>query len=326
MPMQTAVRNSVDVHSLLTDQLDRLLHALRQGATIEQIVTGIADHAQYVLRHTNDQVELNALRETASTHPISEYIYQCPFSAHALRQPRGYPGDAALIDYVYGHADRAADMARTTPLGRRILQATMDRSAPAAIRVQRHIVADLVSRIAAHVADARILSVGCGHARELEYIDQTLLARLAAFVAFDQDAKSLEIAARYRARPGAPRIAPQCGTIMDLLKDTQLQGFALIYASGLYDYLSDRLCQTLTRNLFDRLKPGGTMLLTNFLPETPDIGYIELFMNGSLRYRTKQQIQDFAATINASRISKMDYFTDPHQNIGFLKIMKNVAY
>lgn len=243
-----------------------------------------------------------------------------------MRQPRGYAGDAALIDYVYGHAGRAADVARTTPLGRRILQAMMDRPAPAAIRVQRQIVADLVSCTAAHSTSAHILSVGCGHARELECIDQTLLARLAAFVAFDQDAKSLEIAARYRAQPGSPRIAPQCGTIMDLLKDTQLQDFALIYATGLYDYLSDRLCQRLTRNLFDRLEPGGTMLLTNFLPTTPDIGYIELFMNGSLRYRTKQQIQDCAAAIDASLISKIDYFTDPHENIGFLKIIKGIAY
>jgi len=325
MSTQIALKNSADVHSLLTDKLDQITHAARHGAAIAQMVPDIVDHARYIFSHLSDHATLDALRETARSHPISEYLYQCPCTAHSARQPRGYPGDAELIDYLYGHPDRAPDIARATAIGRRILMSNLDRATPIAIRAQRQIVADLISHAAAQTPSARILSVACGHARELQLIDHALLERIAAFVAFDQDAKSLEVAARYRTKPGIPRIAPQCGTIMDLLKDTQLQDFQLIYACGLCDYLSDRLCQRLAHNLFARLKPGGTLLLANFLPETPDIGYMDLSMNWSLRYRTKQQILDFTATIDASAIASMEYFTDANQNIGFVKLIKGNA-
>jgi len=323
MPTQTALKNSVDVHTLLTDKLDQFTHAARRGGAIARIMPELIEHARYVLSHIADQAELTALQDTARSHPVSEYLYQCPFTAHSARQPRGYPGDAELIDYLYCHTARTPDIARSTAVGRRILLANLDRPASIAVRTRRHIIADLISHIAAQTPSARILSVACGHARELELIDHALLERIAAFVAFDQDAKSLEVAAGYCTKPGIPRIAPQCGTIMDLLKDIHLQDFELIYSAGLYDYLSDRLCQRLTHNLFERLKPGGTLLVANFLPETPDIGYMELFMHWSLRYRTQPQIRDFIATIDPNSIASVEYFTDAHQNIGFLKIVKN---
>jgi len=326
MHTQTALKNSIDVHNLLTEGLDQTMLAAERGKAIARIVPEIVEHARHVLSHVTDQSELDALRASAKCHPITEYLNQCPLTVHSAQQPRGYPGDAELIDYLYHHTDRTADIARATAIGRQILQTNLDRPAPIAVRARRQIVADLISHIAAKTPSARILSVACGHARELELVDHALLERIATFLAFDQDAKSLEVATRYRTKPGIPRIAPQCGTIMDLLKDTQLDDFELVYSSGLYDYLSDRLCQRLTQNLFERLKPGGTLLLANFLPETPDIGYMEIFMNWSLRYRSKQQIHDFAATINENLISDIEYFTDSHQNIGFLKIVKGVMY
>ena len=320
--MHAATRNHIDVHRLLSQKFDSLARDMTHGASAANIIPEVIEHARLVLRHASDQAELVSLRDTALAHPIADYIYQCPLTAHAAARPRGYPGDAELIDYLYCHPARAPDISRATAAGQEILQIILDRPIAIALRSRRQTIANLIADIATQSPDARIMSVACGHARELPLIPSHLLERIAAFIAFDQDAKNLEMVSRYRTLGDTSCITPQCGTIAALLHDRELRDFDLIYSSGLYDYLSDHLCQRLTHNLFARLKPGATLLVTNVLPDTPDIGYMELFMNWSLRYRTRSQILDFAATIDAREIHNVEYIADATNNLGFLRIIK----
>jgi len=316
----TALQEGVSANALLTEKLDHICNSLAKGGSISLSIPRVVDHAREAVAQAGGEAGLALLRKAAREHPLTGYLYQCPFTAHSARRPRGYAGDAQLIDYIYGHRDRTRDVRRSTAIGRRILHANIDRPAPLAVRARRQIVADVLSQVAMRTRRARVLSVACGHARELELIDDALLDRIATFVGFDQDARSLEVAAGYRL--GDQCVQAKCASILDLLKDAQLDGFDLIYSSGLYDYLSDRVCQRLTGNLFERLLPGGTLLLANFLPDLPDAGYMELFMDWSLIYRTRTQIRDFAATIDPARVAGVDDFTDPGQRIGFLKIVK----
>ena len=69
-----------------------------------------------------------------------------------------------------------------------------------------------------------------------------------------------------------------------------LGSFDLIYAAGLYDYLSHRIAVSLTRKCVQMLKPGGTFLFANYHNETPDEGYMEAFMDWSLILRTEAEI------------------------------------
>jgi len=63
--------------------------------------------------------------------------------------------------------------------------------------------------------------------------------------------------------------------LSDLLRPATRVPLTAMRAAGLFDYLLQRLAQRLTRAMFDLLHPGGRMLVTNFVPLIPDIGYME---------------------------------------------------
>jgi extracellular factor (EF) 3-hydroxypalmitic acid methyl ester biosynthesis protein len=65
----------------------------------------------------------------------------------------------------------------------------------------------------------------------------------------------------------------------------------LIYSAGLYDYLDDKVAKKLSATLFDALKPGGRLVLTNFLKDTHDIGWGEAMMDWFLIYRDQADIE-----------------------------------
>ena len=55
-------------------------------------------------------------------HPLCRILHQDPFTYRAFAKPRGYAGDAVMMDYIYGLGE-AADAARqATPLGRAIFE------------------------------------------------------------------------------------------------------------------------------------------------------------------------------------------------------------
>ena len=35
-------------------------------------------------------------------HPVTRLIHQSPFTGRAFNKPRGYPGDAVTLDFIYG--------------------------------------------------------------------------------------------------------------------------------------------------------------------------------------------------------------------------------
>ena len=51
-----------------------------------------------------------------------------------------------------------------------------------------------------------------------------------------------------------------------LTNHLELGEFDLVYSTGLFDYLRQPIGQRLVGNLFRMLRPGGRLLVANFLP------------------------------------------------------------
>jgi hypothetical protein len=66
--------------------------------------------------------------------------------------------------------------------------------------------------------------------------------------------------------------------------------YDLIYCSGLYDYLNDRICKALNTYFYDLLLPGGLLIVGNFGPHLPVRHFIEHFLEWFLIFRDSKQL------------------------------------
>ena len=75
---------------------------------------------------------------------------------------RGYPGDAVLLDYIYGHEEGWALPPETTRLGQAIHEFTIRSPACEGVRTRREFISNLLDELGA-AGRPRVLSVAAGH-------------------------------------------------------------------------------------------------------------------------------------------------------------------
>ncbi|WP_275790124.1 class I SAM-dependent methyltransferase [Pararhizobium gei] len=237
-----------------------------------------------------------ALIPIVQGHPSAKIFQQDPFTRWSFEKPRGYSGDASLIDFIYGHPAVAHEVAKSTPMGLGIYEYTRNAPGPVAVRERRDILTRYVDEISAEKGPGtEILTVAAGHLREADSSVALKEGRIKRWVALDQD--PLSVGSITRDFNGTC-IEAIDGSVRGLLsKKHQLGTFDLIYAAGLYDYLADKVAVKLTQSCMDMLKPGGVFLFANFATGMADDGYMESFMNWALLLRSEE---DMWKVINSS--------------------------
>ena len=259
----------------------------------------------------------DAIANIVAPHRLRPMLHQEPMTRRAFEKPRGYPGDAALLDLIYRDAPFADAM---TPLGERMHAWVPSGPSMKSVCERRVILAALIDRIAIERPMPRILSLACGHLREAQRSDAVRNRTIGEFVAVDQDALSLEVVAREA--NGAP-ITPVKASIRRFLVDHTIYGdFDLIYSAGLYDYLDDETAKRLTTSMFAALRPGGTLVVANFAPELRDIGYMEAMMDWRLIYRDEHGVAGFCDDLPADLIREQTMQRDSGRNVVYLTVRK----
>lgn len=257
----------------------------------------------------------------AQHHPVAALIHQDPFTGWSFEKPRGYSGDAQLLDHIYRHPSVAQRIADASPLGRGIYDYTSEAPASAAVRDRRDILARLVDRTAfARTEPIEILTVASGNLREAELTRALGEGRIARWVALDQDPLSVGTIARDFA--GTP-VEAFDGSVRGLLtRAYDLGAFDLVYAAGLYDYLPLGAAVRLTKTALSMLKPGGTFLFANFSDEIADDGYMETFMDWSLILRSESEVMEIVnGAVDRNQV-EMDLFYNDNRNIIYVTLTK----
>ena len=256
------------------------------------------------------------VEQVVASHPVRSVVLEDPMTRRALAKPRGYAGDAVLLDYMYRLHPHESDDA--TPRGREIHELLVGGPAPTAARHRLGVLADALRSVGARPGSpGRALAVASGHLRELALVPPD--AWPSEVVALDQDADSLAVVAT--AHPD-PRVVPLRATVRDLLaRRVPLQPFDLVYSAGLFDYLDVSVAASLTGRLLDLVAPGGRLLLANFTPDTPDIGFMEAMLEWNLVYRTEADMEALLDGVSPRPSART--WRDPSGCIVYLDVVRD---
>jgi extracellular factor (EF) 3-hydroxypalmitic acid methyl ester biosynthesis protein len=227
------------------------------------------------------------------------YFMRSRFVERAYYKPRGYAGDFLMMEMIYANTARGDGL-----LGGLLDHWCLNTAAARAMRGRPGLLAGLLAReaeaFAARRRPLRILNLACGSCRELfDFLaangDRTPVEALCV----DADPEALEFIHHQTI------IFPHQAVIRLMQSDVlrwiigrekhPIGNIDFIYSAGLADYLEDPLFQTLARQAYTHLKPGGALVMGNFGPANPNRAFMDFLLQWKLIHRSSEHLQALMA-------------------------------
>lgn len=227
-------------------------------------------------------------------HPL---LLCAPFFYRCFTKPLGYAGDYEMVNMMFRNPAEGAS------LFAKVMNIWFLEQPPVVAHRNRidYLYNQLVRFAAqqvAHGRPARILSVGCGPAQEVQrFMAAQEISSLAEFTLLDFNEETLQFASAtlgklrnshhrqtrlHFVQKSVHRIIKESGKTVDSPPEKR---FDLIYCAGLFDYLSDEVCRRLLDIMYNWLSPGGLLLATNVHTCNPSVGWMEHLVDWHLIYR-----------------------------------------
>jgi extracellular factor (EF) 3-hydroxypalmitic acid methyl ester biosynthesis protein len=252
---------------------------------------------QLVAPAMTDKLQLEAIK-TYTEAVLTPEFCNGPVWWRSYRKPAGYPGDFEIMNYVYDWQREGQDI-----YGQLIHRIGLDVSECIATRMDV-VRQEIRKTVEAHAESggARIVSLGCGSAREvqLHLQDQTTLDGPVTFTLIDQEANALAYAyekchPHTVTRKRHARVQALNVSFTDVLRGGKwlddLGPQSLVYTVGLVDYLVDKRARSLAERLYERLEPGGLLIIGNMnLTELSNLWPMEFITDWHLYYRTEEDM------------------------------------
>ncbi len=297
-------------HSTGQEILDHSFQLLQEGKT-EQGLNRL-NFSTWKLKNSMSQDEWAGFcKDKCHNHNVLKILHKSDISKRAFEKPRGYAGDAVLMDNIYGYKhQRNSD----------VFKWEYNMSGGRSVRERRSFMAQYIDKMAEQAQSLNILSVACGHLREFLSIKPHSKRKIENLYALDGDKESLKNI-DFDCE-GASSIKIVHANVIDLLrKKKAFPALDLVYSLGLLDYLNDFLAKKLIQFCFGLLKPKGRIVIANFAPNLVDQAYMEAFMDWQLIYRDEQDMENLLSKLPAENYS-LKSFRDTFKNIVFLEITK----
>jgi SAM-dependent methyltransferase len=254
-------------------------------AEFNRLTRQLGDHVRAGLVPRKTIVELT--REWAAEH------WPDTLQAKAVFQKHGYSGDFEIIDDIY------ATRITSDPQQRRWDLYFHAQAAPCAVRNRKAYFLDLLRSHGAYSwskgEQLEVLNIASGPARDVREWFQSEACAPTWMDCVDMDPNAVAFAKKL------------CGPFSDhlhfhernVLRFLPSRGYDLVWSSGLFDYLSDRVFVHLLKSMLAVCKPGGEVVVGNFSDFNPSRDYMELFGNWCLEHRSREKLFELAERAGA---------------------------
>ena len=247
--------------------------------------------------------DLQPVHRAFGQRQLHSLLLCAPFIHRTFAKPLGYAGDYEMMNMIVRNG-----MEGNSLYAKLVNAYLLDQIGPQAVRnrvdlLQARILSE-TSRAVREGRIAKIFCIACGPAWEARnFIADSPLADHAQFdlLDFDEDAvrhttaKIEEIKKRHHRKTQVKFVK---SSVQNLLrgknKSSGRPQYDLVYCSGLYDYLNDRVIRELNDYLYDQVAPGGMLEVGNFSPCTPVRNFIEHFLEWFLIYRDGSELAALA--------------------------------
>lgn len=249
-----------------------------------------------------------------NVHPVAGMLREDPLTGRCFEKPRGYAGDAELLDLVYEPIAPGSLSARA----RSVYGYTYCSGGSVSVRWRRDFLTHCIDQVAQTRHAPVVVSIACGHLREVQQSSAMRRGGIGRLVGIDHDATSLT-GADQAMGPGG--LEPVQASIRDILTArVELPPADLIYASGILDYLTTPIAVGLMRRCRQALVPGGILVVANLTPTLLDAGYMEAAMDWWLTYRALHDLEQAAGA--AARSGDMiQMISDPLGNLAIARLV-----
>lgn len=300
---------------LWLEQIESAIHSMppaQQAESELQIATALREPVIGALSNLFERFEviadrveddLQAAHRAYSRQQLHQYFLNAPFLYRTFAKPLGYAGDYEMMNMIVRNSFEGkslfAKLMNAYLLNHGPCRAVRNRADFLTLKI-----IDETARVSRSGQTASIFCVACGPAWEaVNFIADSPLSDRARFqlLDFEQETlnytkKKIEETKRQCRRQTEVKFIKN--SVQNLLrgrhKTAPQEKFDLIYCSGLYDYLSDRVCKELNTYLYDLLQPGGLLVVGNFATHTPGQNLMEHLMEWFLIYRSSAELAALA--------------------------------
>ncbi|WP_169566180.1 hypothetical protein [Sneathiella limimaris] len=224
----------------------------------------------------------------------------------SYEKPLGYPGDFEVMNYAYNLSligesayEKFCHLLGTSTGGFIATRMTLVKQK----------IAELTNKVAETGGNSlKVASLGCGPAQEVaNFLKGHKQPVSTQFTLIDQDQDALSYAYR-NSYPEVIRLGDKASvnclhaTFLEFLAAgalfSKLEAQDLIYAVGLVDYLTDRRAERLVQDLYQNLKPGGTLMIGSMYDSPNSLEWqVEFITDWQLEYRNKEQMLAMASSL-----------------------------